>query len=168
MKTRILGIVLITALFISSSAFAQNQERRKGPSNQKEMMMKKRQQMKKQFENFFTEEQREKMKELRLASAKEIKPIKNELNELRAKQRTLTTAEKADLNSINKNIDQMSKLQADMKKIMAKQDQEIRAMLNDEQLLKYDAMKERRGRGKGGFQGKQSERMGMHQRTRGA
>ena len=167
MKTRILGFVLIAAMVISSTAMAQNQQRRKSSPEQKEMMMK-RQNMKKQFENFFTEEQREKMKELRLATVKEVKPIKNELGELRAKQRTLTTADNADLNSINKNIDKMSKLQADIKKIVAKQDQEIRAMLTEEQLLKYDAMKERRGRGKGGFHGKQNGKMRMYHGRKGA
>lgn len=168
MKTRILGVALIMAMVFSTTVMAQNRERGQQKPGQKEMAMKRHMQMKKQFENFFTEEQREKMKEMRLASAKEIKPIKNELNELRAKQRTLTTADKADLKAINSNIDNMSKLQADIKKIMAKHDQEVRAMLSDEQLLKYDAMKQKRGKRKGGADGRPMHRTNMHKGSRGA
>jgi Spy/CpxP family protein refolding chaperone len=147
MKTRILSLVLIAIFAISTTAMAQEQKTKKGDSEKKEMMMKKhRPDMKDRFDNFFTEEQQEKMKELRLETAKQVKPLKNQLNELKAKEQTLTTADKADLNAIYKNIDKMSSIKADIMKIMAKQHQEVRAMLSEEQLIKFDMMKEKRGK----------------------
>ena len=82
--------------------------------------------------------------------AKQIKPLKNELNELNARQQTLTTADKADLKAINKNIDKMAALKADIAKIMAAQHQEVRGMLSEEQLLRFDARKNKRWQKGGG------------------
>jgi len=47
------------------------------------------------------------------------------------------------MKAIYKNIDQMSEVKTEIQKIMAKQQQDIRLMLSDEQLLKYDTMKNR-------------------------
>lgn len=143
MKTKILSLVILAVFAFSTSVFAQNQEGEKNQEHRR-MMMYRHKQMKKQHQSFFTEEQQETLKKMRLETAKKIKPIKNELNELNARQQTLTTVDKADINAINKNIDKMAKLKAEMQKIMAQQHQEIRAMLSEEQLLKFDAMKNRR------------------------
>lgn len=158
MKARILSIVLIAVLAISTTAMAQNDRTNKRSPVQKKTMMKQHRQMPNAHGNFFTEDQQEKLKAIRLESAKQIKPIKNELRELAARNQTLTTADKADLKAINKNIDQSSALKADIQKIMAKQHQEIRAMLSDEQLIKFDAMKARMGKKRSGEKGKQMER----------
>lgn len=145
-------MVLIAVFAISLTTMAQNPNPQKKSLEQKEMMMKHRDRdMNKRFDHFFTEEQQAKVKELRLESAREIKPLKNELNELQAKQQTLSTADKADMNAINSNIDKMGKLKADIAKIMAKQHQEIRSMLSEEQLIKFDEMRARRGDRKPGF-----------------
>lgn len=165
MKTRLLTMVLIAVFAISTTAMAQPEQARKRNPEQREMMLKRQKAMKQRYQSFFTEEQQTKMKELRLETAKQIKPIKNELNELNAKQKTLTTADKADLKAINKNIDKMAELKASMQKIMAAQHQQVRAMLDEEQLLKFDAMKNKR-RGKGGnYQGRQQSN-GKHQKYR--
>lgn len=168
MKTRILSIVLIAVLAISTTAIAQNPKTGKRGSEQKAMMMKRHQQQKgERMANFFTEEQQIKMKELRLETAKLVKPLKNELNELKAKQQTLTTADNADLKAINNNIDKMSELKAGVAKIIAKQHQEIRSMLSDEQLIKFDMMKERKGKKRGNFHAKGKEKGGQqHTKTR--
>lgn len=158
MKTRILSMLLIAVFAISITASAQNQPERKRSPEQREMMMKRQKQMKERHQSFFTEEQQEAMKKLRLELAKEVKPLKNELNELNARQQTLTTADKADMNALNKNIDKMSGLKADIQKIMAKQHQEVRSMLTEEQLVKFDAMKSTKGNRKGNFHGKRMER----------
>ena len=155
MKTRILSLFVLATFLISITANAQKGERaerwQKLSPEQKEMFMQKRKErQEKGPQNFFTEEQKETMKQLRLETAKEVKPLKNQLNELMAKQQTLTTAEKADLKAINKNIESISEVKTQMAKIHAKQHQEIRAMLSEEQLLKFDAMKERHTQGKRG------------------
>ncbi|MCY1721055.1 periplasmic heavy metal sensor [Prolixibacteraceae bacterium Z1-6] len=152
MKTRFLSIVLIAALAISTTTMAQNHKPVQHNPEQKDLAMKKQNTPKQdRFENFFTEEQLTKVKELRLETAKQIKPLRNELNELKAKQQTLTTADNADMKAINNNIDKMSKVKADLEKVMAKQHQEIRSMLSEEQLIKFDAMRNKKGNRNGDF-----------------
>jgi Spy/CpxP family protein refolding chaperone len=86
-----------------------------------------------------TEEQAKKIDGLRIAFQKEMLPLKNQMGELKAKQRTLTTAEKADLKAINANIDEITKLQNQMMKMGAEHKQQVRAILNDEQRLRFDS-----------------------------
>ena len=146
MKTRFL--VLAVFVFATTVIIAQPGNRAEKWSKlspeQKEMMLKKRQATKTDRQPFFTAEQKETMKNLHLETAKQVKPLRNELNELMAKQKTLTTAENADINAINKNIDKMAEVKANMAKIHAKQQQEIRKMLTEEQLIRFDAMKQHR------------------------
>lgn len=92
--------------------------------------------------NFFTEEQKVEMKAIRLKSAKEAKPLKDELRELEAHHTTLATAENADLNSIYASIDKIAEVKAGLAKIKAKAHLEIRSTLTEEQLLKFDARKD--------------------------
>jgi Spy/CpxP family protein refolding chaperone len=158
MKTRITSLLLIAIFAISATTFAQNTQEKKRSSEQREMMMKRDKQMKHSHDSFFTEEQRETMKTLRLEAAKQVKPLKNELNELNAKQQTLVTADETDFNAINKNIDKMADLKADIQKIMVKQHQAIRSMLSEEQKLKFDAMKMKKGSRDGKFDRKRMER----------
>jgi Spy/CpxP family protein refolding chaperone len=88
-----------------------------------------------------SEEQKTKIKELRLAHAKETQPLHNQMGELRAKQRTLSTAEKADMKLINANIDEISKVQNLLMKSGAQLNQLIRALLTDEQRISFDTKK---------------------------
>ncbi|WP_347839069.1 periplasmic heavy metal sensor [uncultured Draconibacterium sp.] len=153
MKTRILTLTLIAIFFLSFGAMAQKTENRKRLPQQRQMMADRTDKAREQFKDFFTEEQQEQMKELRLETAKKMQPLRNELNELEARQQTLSTAESADMKAIEKNIDQMAKIKADMQKIRARQHQEIRSMLSDEQRIKFDNMKGRKDR-KGDFERK--------------
>lgn len=148
MKTRIVSLIIIASFFISSALVAQPnklQKERGVDSQRKEMMAKRLERGKREFQNFFTQEQKEQVKQLRLETAKKVKPLKNELRELMAHQQTLTTADKADLKAINKNIDKMSDIKADIAKIVAAQHQEIRSLLTEEQLIEFDSMKGKRG-----------------------
>ncbi|WP_167616472.1 Spy/CpxP family protein refolding chaperone [Maribellus sediminis] len=142
MKIKFLTLALI-AIFAIGSVNAQNAERGKRDLEKKGEMMKRHDLRAERIDNFFTEEQQEQMKALRLETAKQIKPLKNQLNELEARQQTLTTAEKADMDAIYQNIDKISELKADIQKIMAKQHQEVRSLLTEEQLIKFDAQKAR-------------------------
>ena len=148
MKTRILSLLIVASLFISSAIIAQpnkSQRERGADSQRREMMAKRSEQGKREFQNFFTDEQKEQVKQLRLETAKKVKPLKNELHELMAHQQTLTTSDNADLKAINKNIDKMSDIKSDIAKLMAAQHQEIRSLLTEEQLIKFDSMKGKRG-----------------------
>jgi Spy/CpxP family protein refolding chaperone len=97
-----------------------------------------------------TAEQKAKVKELRLAHFKEVQPLRNQLGELKAKQKTLTTAEKPDLKLINSNIDEITKVKNQLMKSREQNHQQIRALLTDEQRMAFDThkgakMKHKRG-----------------------
>lgn len=146
MKRRILGLAVVAVVLISTAAFAQKTDTKKEKEDRSEMQMLRNRDMKPQGERvqFFTEEQQEAIKKIRLESDKEIKPLQNKLNELEARQQTLATADKADMNAIYKNIDEMGNVKTDIAKIHAKQRQDVRKLLTEEQLAKFDKLGERR------------------------
>jgi Spy/CpxP family protein refolding chaperone len=172
MKTRIASILMVTLFFISTALIAQprNQGENWGQNQDREQMKQKRfAENKRMPQNFFTEEQKETMKEMRLEMAKQIKPVKNELRELMARQKTLTTADKVDMKAINKNIDKMSDAKTEMAKIMAAQHQQVRSLLTEEQLIKFDSMKAKKGNKRGRkFGNSNGKRSGQMQHRRGA
>lgn len=94
-----------------------------------------------------SEEQREQMSELRVAYLEKVKPLQNEMGELKAKHRTLTTADNVDMKAVNANIDQQADLLAKIKKLQAEHRQTVRGNLNDEQKLFFDSRKGFRGQG---------------------
>jgi Spy/CpxP family protein refolding chaperone len=94
-----------------------------------------------------TDEQKTKIKDLRIAAYKEVNPLENQLGELKAKQHTLTTADKPDMSAINANIDEMAKVQAKIMKIKVANHQQIRALLTDEQKMWFDNRQMRKGEG---------------------
>lgn len=108
----------------------------------------------------FTDEQKAKIKEIHMTSYKEIKALHNQMGELKAKQRTLTTADKPDINAINANIDDISKVQNKLMKIKASSHQQIRALLTDEQKMIFDSKMEHKGKRM------QGNRMPMHRGDR--
>lgn len=142
MKTRILSIFMVVTLVVSTAAMAQRPMGSQRKTGDK-VMAGHFEHQKSNRQSFFTEEQKEAMKKFRLESAKEVKPLKNELRELQAKQQTLTTADHVDLKAINKNIDKMYDIKAEIAKVMAKQQQKCRSMLTEEQLIKFDNRKNR-------------------------
>jgi Spy/CpxP family protein refolding chaperone len=98
-----------------------------------------------------TPEQDTKITELRTKHLKEVTPMRNELNEKRAKLRTLQTSEKTDLNAINKTIDEMATLRANIQKKGAAHRSEVSSLLTDDQRVMFNARKENRmgSRGQG-------------------
>jgi Spy/CpxP family protein refolding chaperone len=108
-----------------------------------------------------TDEQKKAFKESALALRKQIKPLKNELGEAVAHQKTLMDAEKSDLGAINKNIEKIAALKVDMAKAMVKFRLEMRSKLTEEQRAKLEMMRAKMQHGKGMKQGK--EKRGMNQ-----
>ena len=88
-----------------------------------------------------TDDQKSKLKELKLAHYKEVQPLRNQLGELKAKKHSLATVEKVDLKAIDANIDEITKLQNQLMKARAANIQKIRALLNDEQRMFFDSEK---------------------------
>jgi Spy/CpxP family protein refolding chaperone len=146
MKTKIFSFLMVAVFVISTAASAQ-QTRGEYNKGKRQEMMKPGMRQNAQKSNFLTEEQKETMGKLRLETAKALKPLKNELRELQARQQTLTTANNADLKAIDKNIDKMAEVKAEMAKIMAKQHQAFRSQLTEEQLIKFDSRKNKMRQG---------------------
>jgi Spy/CpxP family protein refolding chaperone len=110
-----------------------------------------------------TDEQKAAFKQGMIDLQKQIKPLRNELGEAEAHQKTLVTTEKPDIAAINKNIEKIGALKVEMAKIQIKHRLDMRAQLTDEQKLKFDLFKGKLGqeRGQNGPKGMMRGR-GMH------
>lgn len=98
-----------------------------------------------------TDVQKEAFKKSHLEMQKQIMPLRNQLGELKAHQKTLMSVETTDLAAINKNIEKMGALKVEIEKTEAKYRLDMRAQLTEEQRLKFDLgkgkMKEKRAHG---------------------
>ncbi len=90
-----------------------------------------------------TEDQQNKMNEMRVAHMKAVQPVRDQLLELKTHQRTLMNAENADQKAINKNIDEMTKLQNKLMKVGSEFQLKVKTILTDEQKV---MMQSRQGR----------------------
>ena len=115
-----------------------------------------------------TEDQKGKIQELHLNMTKESTQIRNQLGEIRARMRTLQSADNPDMKEIDKLIDESSGLQAQLQKKGAANHQEIRKLLSDDQRVIFDArsgqMRARtfQRQGREGMRGERRERMREH------
>lgn len=138
MKTKILmfvALMSLSAVLMAQPTDGASKKPFRGPS--KEMRMAHDQRGPANGLNL-SAEQKEAFKQGMLATQKQLQPLRNELGELKAHQKTLMTAEKADLNAIDKNIEKMGALEVEMEQIQARQRLEMRAQLTEEQRLKFD------------------------------
>lgn len=85
-----------------------------------------------------TDSQTASFKAIKLKGDKQITPLKNKLNELHAKKRTLMSADKADKASIEKVIREMNSTRVKVQLIRTSQHLEMRKLLNDEQKVMWD------------------------------
>lgn len=162
----ILGVFLLSAVTVSAQ-----QQQQKARGNFKGLEL--------------TEEQKAQVKEIRLENAKATKDLKNELNELRAKKRTLMSEEKLNKKEIYANIDKCSAINQELSKERLKMRLAMRNILTEEQRMRagkgfkmrkgkmHAKAKMRRGHGKGhggdqmqrrGKQGNGMQKAKMHKR----
>ena len=143
MKAKILSIVLLLSL--SSVLVAQTTENgpRKGNRGaQNEMRMNgNRGERGMQNGMNLTDTQKDAFKQSMMDLHKKIQPLRNELGEAQAHQKTLVSAEKTDMGAINKNIEKIGGIRVEIAKIETKHHLDMRAQLTDEQKLKFDMMK---------------------------
>lgn len=85
-----------------------------------------------------TEEQKEQIQNLRTEHMKIVLPLKNQLAEMQARLKTLSTAENEDMSQIDKTIEEMGELRILMMKEGAAHRQTIRRLLTDEQRVAFD------------------------------
>jgi Spy/CpxP family protein refolding chaperone len=148
MKSRILALAVMMGL--ATGLMAQQNEKKdekQNRGNNPEMRMHKQQGQPDALN--LTDAQKESFKQSRLALEKQLQPIRNELGEAEARQRTLTTTDKPDMDAINKNIDKIGALKAQMAKLQVKHHLEMRAQLTDEQRLKFDMFRHQQREGRG-------------------
>lgn len=107
-----------------------------------------------------TPEQEQKINDLRVKHLKEVTPLRNELAEKRAHLRTLESADKPDMNAINKTIDEINSLRTKMMKAGAAHRAEVSQLLTDEQRVLFNS-RGPRGKGMKGQQGYMGRGMGL-------
>ncbi|UCF71686.1 MAG: periplasmic heavy metal sensor [candidate division WOR-3 bacterium] len=86
-----------------------------------------------------TEQQKEQIKSLRVEHMKEMKPLRNQLAEKKARLNTLTTADKVDMSEVNKIIDEIGKMKTGIMKLKEQHRQDVRKLLTDDQRLFFDS-----------------------------
>lgn len=89
-----------------------------------------------------TDDQKTQMQAIRLESQKKSTPLKAQLGIKRAELKALQVAEKTDTKAVNAKIDEIAKVQAELMKLAVDGKMKTRALLNDEQKVKFDAMGE--------------------------
>ncbi len=85
-----------------------------------------------------SEEQQEQMQALRLEHYKVMKPLRNQMAELKAREQTLISEEEVDMKALNKVIDDQTALQNKMRKLSVEHRLAVREILTDEQMMKLD------------------------------
>ena len=94
-----------------------------------------------------TEEQQEKIDELRLQCMKNNTSITNKMMEKKARLKTLTTADDIDMKAINATIDEITGLKSQFMKNKVATKMDVRNLLTDKQKIMFD--KQRMGKGFG-------------------
>ena len=159
MKTqKFLTVFAITALLFSlslSELYAQRGMRAERPAERQQ-----RAQVLDVCSNIpdLTEAQTEAIQSLRTEKLKSATEHKNKMAELRARKRTLMTADSPNMAEIDKVIDEMSELRKEHLKSNARHRQSVRSLLTEDQRVYYDA---RGQRGSRGFEGKRGGGRGM-------
>ncbi len=155
-KSRIIGLVLLIAVFASSDILAQRMQRNLNNDdfrlhqnyNQGRMLNQNLGQGRINNQNFgqrgffgldLTVEQQTKVKELQTQNLKQMQPLQNLMQEKRAHMRTLTTAENFNQKEVDKVIDEITDLTAKQLKLRTAHQQAFRSLLTDDQKVIFDS-----------------------------
>ncbi|MTI40069.1 Spy/CpxP family protein refolding chaperone [Fulvivirga lutimaris] len=87
-----------------------------------------------------TEEQKEKIKGLKISHLKVITSVENELQEKKARLNTLSSAEKVDKKTIEKTVKEIGELKTKLMLAREFHKQDVRAILTEEQRVVFDRM----------------------------
>ncbi len=118
------GVLFLLALVLSSAVFAQ---RGQGAMGGGECMIPN-----------LTDEQETQIEKLRTAHQKEVLPLRNQLGEMEAKLRTLTTGDKVDMALVNKQLEDISAVKLQLAKKREAHKQDVRKLLTDDQRVQFD------------------------------
>lgn len=87
-----------------------------------------------------TQEQRDKMMDMRLQMAKDMLPLRTQMDNLRSDLKLALTADNFDQKKVDKTVDQISKVRSQMTLKMVQHMREVRNMLTPDQQKKFDLM----------------------------
>lgn len=107
-----------------------------------------------------TADQQKQMEAVHQKMVKEVLPIKNQIAEKKAHLVTVSTGDNVDMVAVNKTIDEIYALKAELAKKEEALKQEVRKLLTDEQKLQFD-MKNAKGKGMKCGMGSQGKGCGM-------
>lgn len=143
-KSKTIMLLIASLVMISSNMLAQR--------NQGKGQQKGQQKLECNIPNL-TDDQQTKIDKLKVEHRKAMLQNRNLMAEKRARLNTLRTADKADMNEINKTIDDMTVLKAKMMKQREAHIQKVRSLLNDEQRVHFDSRPHGKHKGYGMHRG---------------
>jgi Spy/CpxP family protein refolding chaperone len=124
------SVSIILLLMISSFVSAQGNGQRQGRQSPRADC---------QFIENLTDGQKTQISQLRTTYLEKRLAFRNQMDEFRARKRSLQTQANPDMNEINNVIDQMTQLRATMAKDAAAHRQQVRSILTDEQRVLFDS-----------------------------
>ena len=130
--------LMIATLLMSFSLDANAQRPNKGQGQGQGMYQQNRQGMRCNIPDL-TEAQQKKIAEMRVGQMKDMLMFRNSMAEKGAHLNTLRTADKVDMNAINKTIDEMGTIRTQMMKKREAHRQAVRQILTDEQRVIFDS-----------------------------
>ena len=91
-----------------------------------------------------TEEQRKSFKEINSKHLSQVKPIKKEMMKKKLEMQLEKMEDKIDISSVNKLIDEISDLEAELRKSEFSRNLEFRSLLDDEQEMRFERLMQRK------------------------
>ena len=91
-----------------------------------------------------SEEQRKSFKEINSKHLSQVKPIKKEMMKKKLEMQLEKMEDKIDISSVNKLIDEISDLEAELRKSEFSRNLEFRSLLDDEQEMRFERMMQRK------------------------
>mgnify|MGYP005839199893 CR=1 FL=1 len=144
-KSKLVGLLLVVAVMASGNVFSQrmhrnfNQDGMRFNQNSGQGRMWNQQGQRGMLGLDLTEDQMTKVKELRTKNLKEMQPIRNLMQEKKARMRTLTTSETFNQKEVDKVVDEITELTSKQMKLRIAHRQEFRSLLTDEQRVIFDS-----------------------------
>ena len=149
-------LLIIVTLFISDTAYSQvqrgNNFQRRGTIDRDQIRerLEMRRESVQNGENDplrilnLSEEQRKSFKEINSKHLSSVKPIKKEMMKKKLEMQLEKMEDKIDITTINKLFDDISDLEAELRKSEFNRNLEIRSLLDDEQEMRFERMMQRK------------------------
>lgn len=142
-KALIITAMIVGSFGISESLYAQRGMMQEGPMRERmqQRMEEMRHERNVERRPLLSEEQREAIKQQNLEHMKATTPLRNKMNELQAKQKSLLSAEKPNRKEIDKNLEEIASVQSQLRKLQVERQLAFRETLTEEQRIRFDAMR---------------------------